>query len=96
MIPANIKNFLQTILEKSELGEIQWHEHEDEVFIRQQDYSLSLKFDFDADQEIPYFRISYGYKEKDITIFENFYESDYGLISNIFKSAKSSKLDFPF
>ena len=96
MIPLKLKTFLETILEKTESNIVRWNVLDDEVFITGEAYSLTVKFDFDEDEEIPYFKIFYSYGDKDITIIEKNYERDYELIGNIFKSAKASNLDFPF
>jgi hypothetical protein len=100
MLPPNILEQIKLWTQQTTAGFMKWHfiESDDTVFANTSLHDISIKYDFDYNEESSLFIVKLiGISPQDNRTF-NFhtkrYESDYDTVGYLFDCAKASQLNF--
>ncbi|MFA8630538.1 hypothetical protein QT937_017250 [Xanthomonas campestris pv. campestris] len=100
MLPPNLIDFLQKIINKTNAGELRWNFDpvNSLIFIRDKDFNMDVSYNFNEIKEIGEFSISYQSRESPTYRFftDQYAEKEYELLQRLFNAAQGSEAAFPF
>ncbi|MBK5398636.1 hypothetical protein JFU47_18255 [Pseudomonas sp. TH39(2020)] len=100
MLPPRFLNFVKTLTEKTEQGEFSWSYDDNNSFVKltETGFSLSLRYNFNADEKYAEYVIYYfdDIEDKEYRFYTNQTWSDFDFIRRLFDAAQASKMKLPF
>lgn len=100
MFPPKIRSFVNTLIDKTNRGEIKWVYDDDNAAVRtsQPGFSVYLRYSFNDIDEVGEFVLFYfdDAENKEYRFYTNQKWDDYETARFLFESAQSSNLKLPF
>ena len=100
MFPPKIRSFVNTLIAKTNRGELKWLYDDDNATVRtsQDGFSIYLRYSFNDVQEVGEFVLFYfdDKENKEYRFYTNQNWDDYDSARILFESAQSSGLNLPF
>ncbi len=97
MLPPKIKKLLENLKDETEDGKHTWNYDDEEsiVFLRQEEYTVSIVYSFDTLQEVGRFNVKYTKREsgKDYFFSTDQRYTEYEDVKLLYDIAQSSELD---
>ncbi|MET0776519.1 MAG: hypothetical protein ABWZ65_13710 [Pseudomonas mandelii] len=100
MLPPRFLDFIKALTARTERGEFSWSYDDNNSFVKlkENDFSLSLRYSFNADEKYAEYVIYYideiGNKEH--RFYTNQTWSDFDFIRRLFDAAQASEMRLPF
>lgn len=100
MLPNRVKQFLLSLLEKTERGEFKWASDPDSssVYIQNENFQVTIQYSFNTITESgEYFIFYYDFTNNSKATFstDDTY-NDYSVVRRLFDVAQASGMQFPF
>lgn len=99
MLPNKIREFLNSLIQKTELGEYTWgfDDENSTVYLKTDKFLITVVYSFNQDEEYGQFVIFYHeITGKEYRFSTNQTTKDYELVRHLFDVAQASGMNLPF